>query len=111
MASELDEMIEFSVARLATEDSRDIRSLVRDLAMRWPLQSALSLSFAISSAASIYEETMSSTRSERVVASAYQLAALVAADVFALEAMGQTPANCQALLHFWRRTDPYFLEL
>jgi len=40
----------------------------------------------------------------------FRMAALVAADVLAVEAMGKRPAKARDLLWFWRRVDPYFLD-
>lgn len=107
----LDLMIEFAVACLAGEDHREIGKMVREMAKRWPNEPALGLVFSITSAAASLEDLVDSETSRSASQRGYQLAALVAADVYAIEAMGQTPAVGQDLLHFWRRADPYFLEL
>jgi hypothetical protein len=41
----------------------------------------------------------------------YRLSALIAADVHAVQSMGQAPSAAGDLLHFWRRVDPLFLRL
>lgn len=105
----LDLMIEYAVACLATEDHRKIRKLVREMAQRWPNEPALAIAFAVTSAAATLEDVVDTLEATQTAQSGYRLAALVAADVFAVEAMGQVPAVGQDLLHFWRRVDPYFL--
>jgi len=104
-------MIEYAVACLATEDHREIRKMVREMAQAWPNEAALAIAFAITSAASTFEDMVVSPTSHKSAHLGYRLAALVAADVYAIEAMGQAPAKGQDLLHFWRRVDPYFLKL
>ncbi|MCF2871367.1 hypothetical protein L0664_09855 [Octadecabacter sp. G9-8] len=105
----LDLMIEYAVACLATEDHRKIRKLVREMAQRWPNEKALAIAFSITSAAATFEDILDSTDAIATAQVGYQMAALVSADAFAVEAMGQAPAFGQDLLHFWRRVDPYFL--
>lgn len=109
---QLDRMIEYSVNVLATENPKQIGSLVRDLATKWPSQPASAIAFALTSAASSLEDMIETDeRSFGTVLRAYKLAALVAADIFALEQMGIYPSTGADLLHFWRRVDPYFLHL
>ena len=105
-----DLMIEFAVACLATEDHRRIRILVREMAQAWPNEAALGIAFAITSAASTFEDMVDSLASKNSVRLGYRIAALVAADIYAIQEMGQVPAKGQDLLHFWRRVDPYFLD-
>ena len=107
----LDLMIETAVACLAAEDHQDIAKLVRTLAQRWPQEPALSIAFALTSAAAAVEDVVDSPDTTAAAHKGYRLAALVAADIFALESIGQVPATGQDLLHFWRRVDPYFLNL
>ena len=107
--SDLDHMIAYCVAALASGNTGRIQSLVRDLAEDWPCQSALSISFALTSAAAELE--ISSSKSSNAANTAYRLAALVAADVMAIESMGRSNAKTTHLLHFWRRVDPYFLNV
>ena len=105
-----DLMIEFAVACLATEDHRRIRKLVREMAQAWPNEAALGIAFAITSAASTFEDMVDSRASKTSARLGFRLAAFVAADIYAIQEMGQTPAKGQDLLHFWRRVDPYFLD-
>lgn len=107
----LDLMIELAVACLASEDHHEIRGLVRSMAQRWPNEPALAIAFALTSAAASYEDVIDSDTDTKTGHMGYRLAALVAADVFAIESMGQAPATGHNLLHFWRRVDPYFLDL
>lgn len=108
----MDEITEFALEEmLAGSDSRR-RALVRHMCERWPNEPALSLVFALTSAASTIEDSLRSDRDPvRLAAFTYRLAALLAADVYAVECMGSAPAKATDLLHFWRRVDPYFLDL
>lgn len=110
-SGKLDLMIEFAVESLAGENHLEIAKMVREMATRWPNEPALEIVFSITSAAASLDDMVDSESSRRASQRGYQLAALVAADVYAIEAMGHCPAIGQDLLHFWRRADPYFLEL
>ncbi|WP_303435472.1 hypothetical protein [Octadecabacter sp. 1_MG-2023] len=85
--------------------------MIRVMARRWPGVPALSIAFAVTSAAASFEDVVESKSSAAIAALAYRVAALVAADAFAVESMGQVRATAQDLLHFWHRVDPYFLKL
>ncbi len=105
----LDEMIEFAIEEIATGDSGRISSVVRAMVSRWQTEPALAICFAITSAAAHLEDNFAD--SDEPVGKAYQFAAILASDIFAIESMGQIPATGQHLLHFWRRSEPYFLDL
>lgn len=107
----LDRMIAFATEALASEDPRRVGALVRTMALRWPRERALAISFALTAAASGIEDTLASGGPGSAVARAYKLAALVAADVLAIEASGRKQARANDLLLYWRRADPYFLDL
>ena len=109
--SDLDQMIEFATERLARDDHNQSSRLVRDMAAAWPTEPALAIVFSLASAAAALEDMVDTQASTLSAQFGYKLAALISADVFALEAMGHCPATGQDLLHFWRRVDPYFLNL
>lgn len=104
----LDIMIEFATGELASGDTARVSRLVRILAAQHPDEKALTLCFALTSAASALEDVV---QDHKTVSLAYKLAALVAADTLAVEALGRAPARAVDLLHFWRRVDPWFLTL
>jgi hypothetical protein len=107
----LDRMIALSVETLTQGDEDRIGGLVRLLATRWPNEPALSIAFALTNAAASIEEMVDSETTPPVVLMrAYKFAALVAADVHAVQSMGKVPARASDLLHFWRRVDPWFLN-
>lgn len=110
-SSKIDAMIEFAVTCLAGEDHQEVSKMVREMAFRWPEEPALSIAFAITSSAASYEDMVDTETARAASRRGYQLAALVSADIFAIESMGRCPAKGQDLLHFWRRVDPYFLNL
>lgn len=107
-----DLMVEVALETLAEGDNKQISGLVRTFATRWPRESALSISFALTTAAAMLEDMLDSKSVDRgTVLQAYKLAALVAADAHAIQSMGMIPARGSDLLVFWRRVDPYFLDL
>lgn len=109
--SDLDQMVEFAVERLAQGNCKGTRSLVREIAVAWPNAPALGIVFALTTAAATIEDVIDTPTSIQSAQVGYKLAALVSADIFALEAMGYCPATGQDLLHFWRRVDPFFLKI
>lgn len=102
-------MIDFAAGELASGDPVRIGALVRRLADRFPSEPALSLCFALTSAAARIEDLVLTEQGETALRG-YRLAALLAADIHAVQSMGQVPATATDLLHFWRRVDPYFLK-
>lgn len=106
----LDAMIAFAVAELASADARRTGRLVRSLVQQFPQEKALMLCFALTSAAAAVEDVVLHGGTGVSPTLGYKLAALVAADVLAVEALTGRSAMADDLLHFWRRVDPYFLE-
>lgn len=110
--SVIDRMIAFALEELASGSDARRRGLVRHICLRWPEAPALSVVFAMTSAAAMLEDNIKRDADATAVAPlAYRLAAILAADIYAVESMGQTPATAQDLLHFWRRVDSYFLDI
>lgn len=109
--STVDLIIEYAASGLASGDRQRINRLVMELATRWPHEPALGIAFAITSAAAALEDMMADAGSKACAQMGYRLAALVSADVHAIQALGQLPAMGHDLLHFWRRMDPYFHRL
>lgn len=105
-------MIEFALEALLSGRDGRRRAVVRRMVMRWPDAPALQIVLAISSAGALIEDSLGGTTQDAGEAAlAYKLAALLAADVFALEQSGYAPATARDLLSFWRLIDPYFLRL
>ena len=108
----IDDMIAFALEELLTGSDRRRRALVRDMCRKWPGVPALSIVFALTSAAATAEDNIRQETALRGIGPfAYKLAAVLAADVYAIESMGHAPALARDLLHFWRRVDGTFLEL
>ncbi|MCP5036813.1 MAG: hypothetical protein GY945_04350 [Rhodobacteraceae bacterium] len=108
----IDDMIAFALEELLSGSEKRRRSLVRDMCIKWPSVPALSVVFALTSAASMAEDNIIQENAGHGIGPfAYKLAATLAADVYAIESMGHNPAHARDLLHFWRRVDGYFLEL
>lgn len=95
---------------LLSGDGGRKRSMVRRMAERWPDQPALALVYSVTSATELIEDQFGST-DDPVIPLGYRLAALISADVHAVQSMGQIPSQAEDLLHFWRRVDPLFLRL
>ena len=106
----LDQMIEYATTEVASQDRDKLKGLVRRMAGKWPQEKALGLAFALTSAAASFEDNLDDKEKQSTLGQAYRLAALVAADVLAIEALGNCPALCRDLLHYWRRVDPWFLN-
>lgn len=108
----IDEMIEFALEELVSGSDSRRRALVRKMCVQHPSVPALSVCFAITSAASMVEDNLGKQGvTDTLGPWTFKLASLLAADVYAVESMGHVPAKARDLLHFWRRVDPYFLEL
>ena len=105
----LDLMVEQAAEALLNGDPVQRRRLVGALARSYPRQKALMVSLALSGAAAQIEDTFRDGSMEEAAARGYKLAAVVAADVLAIEALGREPAMAGDLLLFWRRVDPRFL--
>ena len=108
----IDNMIEFALKQLLSDDERSRRALVRKMCTSNPSASAQAVVFAICNAASMIEDNFDARKDPKSLAAfGYKLAALVSADIYALEKMGKSPATAGDLLHFWRRVDGFFLDL
>lgn len=108
----LDEMIEFARGELTSGDYERRRAMVRRMAEGWPSEPALALVYAVTSATETIDE-MPAKKSDikASVSFGYRIAALISADVHAVQSMGQIPSFARDLLPFWRRVDPLFLRL
>lgn len=106
----IDEMIAFALEELLAGDGARQLKLVRRICLHWPEAPALSVSFALTSAAAMIGDTLGSDGADTESgARAYRMAAIFAADVYAAESLLQRPAKAHDLLHFWRRVDPYYM--
>ncbi len=104
-------MIEYALEDLLAGSDTRRRGMVRRMCQRWPEQPALSIVFALTAAASTIDDNFSRDGGgDEVAPLAFRMAAIVAADVYAAESIGHSPAKARDLLHFWRRVDPYFME-
>ncbi len=108
----IDQMIEFAIEELLSGSAQRKRALVRRMAERWPTEPALALVYAVTSATESIEDSFGeAAANDPVIPLGYRLSALISADVYAVQAMGQVPSVAEDLLHFWRRVDPLFLRL
>ena len=103
----LDVMIVAASEALGTEQI-SMPDIVTSLATRWPNEPALAICFAVTRAAADLEVLFDGQSA--TAAAAYRSAALIAADILAIEAMGQQPATGHHLLHFWRRAGADYLD-
>ena len=108
----LDRMIAFAMEELLSGNGARRQQVVRRMAEIWPREPALSLVFALTSATGAIEDAFgTAAAAEPVVPFGYKLSALVSADIHAVQCMGQVPSMAEDLLHFWRRTDPQYLQV
>lgn len=108
----IDQMIEFAMEELLSGNHQRKRTMVRQMAERWPSEPALALVFAITSATEAIEDSFGpDAADDPTIPLGYRLSALISADVHAVQSMGQVPSVAEDLLHFWRRVDPLFLRL
>ena len=88
------------------------RSVTRDLVHLWPDASILEICFALVGAASAVEGQFNANSPSRALsAQAYRLAALVTADLYAMQTIGGYGSNARDLAAYWRDHDNYFLTL
>lgn len=110
--ADLDDMIEYALRELLSGSDQQRRELVRRMCHRWPQAPALSVVFALTSTAAMIDDNLTpETNAKAVAPLAYKMAAVLAADVFAAEQVLGRPAKAHDLLHFWRRVDPYFMQV
>lgn len=88
------------------------RCVVREMAERAPDATPPQMIFALTSAAATIEETFAPGSPSRAPAdAAMRLAALIGADLYAMEALGLPRGTAADLLAYWRAYDPWFLTL
>ena len=107
----LDEMIEFATEELLSGSHERRRALVRRMAQRWADEPALALCYALTSASEGIADALPDREREPAILVGFRLSALISADIHAVQAIGQVPAQSEDLLQFWRRSDPAFLRL
>lgn len=109
--SALDEMTEFAMEELLSGNLLRQQQLLRRMAEIWPREPALALVFALTAATGAIAESFGRETAAPVVPLGYKLSALAAADIHAVQSMGQVPSMAEDLLHFWRRADPQYLQV
>ena len=104
-------MIDFAIAQVS--DTPDgYRSVVRELAAKWPDVTGAQTVFVLVSAAHAIERVCDAIPEPRTeVQQTFRVAALLASDLFALQKRGNfAPSGCD-LTSYWRENDPFFLTL
>lgn len=105
----LDAMIEFSVEEVAYDNIERINRIPRELVTRWPGEIALATPFALSSAAAEIDSFIKGGAKQSNLV--YRLSALLAADIYAVQAKEQRLIYASDLMSYWRSEDPFFLEI
>lgn len=107
----IDHMTEFAIAGLlAAPDGW--RSLVREIAARWPDVPPLEICFVLVSAAEAISGLIAADDpSQDAGAQAWRLAALLSADLYAMEQLGLPRARAADLFGYWKDHDSYFIDL
>lgn len=88
------------------------RRLVRDAAAKWPDVPPLAICFAIVNASAQIEAIFAEGSPARAAAQhGFRLAGLLAADLYAMQAIGLPHDRAARLVAYWRDHDDYFLTL
>lgn len=104
-----DDQTHFAMERLL-EGPASWRGLVRDMVRRWPDRPAAEPGFALCYAASAIEGLFETgSPAHEGSAQGYKLAALLAADLYAMERLGLPRDRARDFLTYWK-IDPYFLN-
>lgn len=107
----LDAMTEFCIERLLS-GADGWRSVVRDMAARWPDAPPMDMVFALVAAAEAIAGLFGPAGPARESATqAWRLAALLALDVYAMQQSGHPGARASDCVDYWRNKDRYFLDL
>lgn len=107
----LDEMISCALDDLLAHNEGQRHELLRRMCQRWPEESALTVCFALTSAAAMIDDCPAKGPVSDYRANfAYKIAAVLAADIFAAEHIAGHRAKAGDLLQFWHRVDPYYVE-
>lgn len=109
-AATIDQIIEYALEELLSDDQDRRQGIIRNICQKWPSEPALSVVFALTNAASMVEDNLTKTHAnDDLCLATYKMVALLAADIYAADAIGHSPVLAKDLLHFWRRVDSYFL--
>jgi len=107
----IDQMTHFIIAALNLGGG-GWKSACRDLVNKWPDAQGLEICFAFSAAASAIESNFNGNSPARELSNhAYRLAALIAADMFAMQSIGGYGTQARDLYKYWQDHDDYFLKL
>lgn len=103
-------MVHFAIEKLLAP-AEGWRSLVRDLAERWPEAPPTELIFALVSAAHEIERMFApGSPSRQGAEQGWRMAALLGTDLYAMEVAGLPRARAADLRAYWD-IDPYFRDL
>lgn len=108
---QIDAMVDFAIAQISGEPE-GYRSVVRDLALGWPMAPGLQLVFVLVSAVQAIERVQQAAND--VIGNTTEtlrMAGLLSSDIYALETLGRQNITGQDLLDYWDRYDPFFLKL
>ena len=107
----LDDMTEFCIERLLSSVN-GWRSVVRDMAARWPDAPPMDMVFALVAAAEAIAGLFGPAGPAREAATqAWRLAALLSLDIYAMERSGHAHARAADCIAYWQERDRYFLDL
>lgn len=109
-ASGVLDKVQFAIERLL-DTPEGWRPLVREMVARWPEAPAGEVMLAIVAAATEIERMFGpGSPSREGAAQGWRLAALVGADLYAMEEVGLPHATAGDLRRYWK-IDPWFLDL
>ena len=107
----LNEMTSYALHELETKKLKNYGILVICMCKKWPNAPALSIVYSLTYVAVTLGKDKKRKKSlgarKDIV---FKMAALVAADIYAVEGIRQAPAKASDLLYFWRRIEPLYFN-
>lgn len=103
-----DDLTEFAVHFLLARQG-DVRLLPYTLIKRWPDRPALEMIYTLSMAAGSIQQVLQGDDLSPRAAEAWQVAALLGADFYLMQAMGLPTQTGADMLAYWQAQDRFFL--
>jgi len=108
---QIDTMIDFAIARIS-DTPNGYRSVVREMAVKWPDVTGAQVVFVLVSAAHAIERVFHTAPEPRAeVQQTFRVAALLASDLFAMQMRSNFAPTGRDLIAYWKDDDPFFLNL
>ncbi|RGP38688.1 hypothetical protein D1012_00730 [Pseudotabrizicola alkalilacus] len=104
-----EDLIEMAVRALLSEE-QDVRSLVGQLATRWPDAPALQIIHVLAMTAGTVEHMLAAPAAKLAAQDAWRMAGLVGVDLCMMEYLALPHETAGDLLAYWLTHDRFFLD-